>query len=271
MSVPIRFRDRIPVPFWLSDRNKSGPGLNVGWRFLWCLIAILDLGSEMLMQGIKAWFPGIGTDSAIPYIEKTRGLLRGQTESIASFQARLIQWLDIWPKAAHQKLLAQILHGYLGNNPRVRIVNRAGHWWTVNEDGTTEERLGISFNWDSVSHPERAGFWSEMWIIVYPTQWAHRTQTFGSGFQFGGDQFGLGHYVSRQEYDAVKSLLSTWKALHSKIRAVIWTSDPDRFDPDTPASLPDGEWGAWGTTGGAGTSRIASHRDMTTCRYWEPR
>jgi hypothetical protein len=262
--APIRFRDafRKWVPPWLSDR--SAWGLVSGFKFLWSMIALLDIAVEVMFQGLRSAWPGAGTPTALPYIGRTRGILRGRIETDAGYAARLRLWLDYWRNAGSALALAQQIQGYLGDSPRVRVVNRAGLWITLNPDGSVV-RNQQAFNWDGSSHPERAGFWSEIWVIIYPTTWPV-ADNWGSGTWDGS--LGLGHDNNPQDYDAVNGLVAQWKSAHTKVRAVIWTSDGALFDPTNPASLPDGTWGAWGTTG---AHRVASGRNYTTCRYWEPK
>lgn len=171
--------------------------------------------------------------------------------------------------------IAKQVQGYLRTKPRVRIVNRAGFFLTLEQDGATYSEHQGTWDWDSVSHPERNDpdepWWSELWIIVYtaPEQWPFASGTLGDADDvFGDDGLGLGHDVTRKEYDAVRGQASQFKAAHTLVRAVIWCSDPDLFDPTAPATLPDGTWGAWSMDDGTG-ARIPSGRDLTSCRYWE--
>jgi hypothetical protein len=250
---------------WLSDR----PGFNAGFRFLYGLVAPLDAGAEVLFQGIASWFPGVGTTTALPMIGRSRGIIQGQGESAADYATRLIAWLDTWPNAGWEQRSAMAVHQFLAGHPRVVVVNRSGLWTEV-VDGVITQRQ-VAWDWDSVSHPVRSDpdlpWWSDLWMIVYPTPWAIRP----SGLEdlTGDDGFGIGHLATHEEGDAVKGLLAQWKSAHSRWRAVIWTSDPDRFNPDDPPSMPDGTWGAWGMYDGG--SYVPSGRDLTTCRYWEPR
>lgn len=266
MASDNRIRDQLRgwVPWWLQDRKYSS-GKTVGFRFLWSMIAALDAYADWILAGLLAAWPGAGTPTALPYIGRSRGILRGQADTNDSFAVKLRNWLGKWAAAGSQRQLAIEIHEYLGNAPRVRIVNRAGDWTTVAADGTVTAYKG-AFNWDLNSNPERAGYWSEMWIIVYPTQWALAGNWASDSWGTGGG-LGFGHDVSRVEYDAIKALIAQWKSAHSKVRAIVWTSDAALFDPAVPLSLPDGEWGDWGTEGSG--SRVASHRNLTTCRYWE--
>jgi hypothetical protein len=264
----VRLRDQLRkwVPWWLQDRRLSS-GKTAGFRFLWVMVATLDAFLEWILQGLQAAWPGKGTATALPFIGRSRGIIRGVSDTDASYVARLIAWLDKWKNAGSQLQLAIELHEYIAGNPMVRIVNRAGQWVTVAADGSVT-RTNAAWDWDSISNPERAGFWSELWVIVYPTPWALRGGSLGS--LTGYDGFSLGHLASIVEWDAIKTIIAQWKSAHTYVRAVIWTSDVTLFDPAVPASKPNGLWGQWSVAGGTGT-RVASSRNLTTCRYWEPR
>lgn len=267
MASSNRIRDQLRgwVPWFFADRKYSS-GKTVGFRFIWAMVAALDAYVEWILQGLLAAWPGKGTPTALPLIGRSRGITRGQADTDANYALKLVRWLDKWLNAGTQRQLAIELHEYLGNSPRVRIVNRAGHWVSVAADGTVTT-ADVAWDWDSVSNPERAGYWSELWVIVYPTQWAVQGN-YGDGRLWGARDSGLGHQTTRREVDAVKGILAQWKAAHTRIRTVIWTSDATLFDPASPGTLPNGQWGEWGTQGSG--ARIASSRNLTTCRYWEP-
>lgn len=264
-DMSLRFRDSLRklVPPWLSDRFTSG--LTVGFRFLWVMIAPLDVAIESLVQGIRAAWPGAGTPTALAAIGRSRGILRGQADTDDEYATRLRGWLDSWRDAGSSEELARQIHLYLNNRPRVRVVNRAGKWVTVETDGSVT-RNQQAFGWDNVSHPERAGYWSEEWIIVYPDQWSTAGNWgAGDGQTWGNADLGFGHGVTRVEYDAIYNLITTWKSAHSYVRTVIFSSTTGAFDPTNPGSLPDGSWGTWETYSGGNSvpSRDDAHR------YWE--
>ena len=121
---------------------------------------------EGLIEGLQAAYPGLGTPTALQYIGRGRGILRGRLDTDDTYAGKLRAWLDRWETAGSMQGLARELYEYLGLP--LRIVNRAGHWLSIDSLGiiTTTQAM---WDWDSVSHPERAGFWSEMWIIVYTT------------------------------------------------------------------------------------------------------
>lgn len=272
MSAEIRFRDLLKklLPPWLADRPSSGR--TRGFRLAWAMVAPLDAAVEQLVQGLYASFPGKGTPTALPLIARSRLLLRWQDESVDSFAARLRAWLDTHEQAATELELAKQIHGYLRSKPKVRVISRSGRWTTVNTDGSVVINANVPFDWDSVSHPERSDpdepWWSDRWIVVYvTTQWAHRPGVLGD--LTGDDGFARGHLATHEEVDAIKGLIVQWSGAHTRARAVIWTSDPALFDPEDPDTCPDGTWGAWSINDGG--SQVLGGRNLTSCRYWEPR
>ncbi len=266
MPVQIRWRDIFAkyIPPWLSNR----PGFETGYRYLWSMIAPLDAAFDTLVQGKLAAFPGVGTPTALPLIGRMRGILRGEGESVDDYSARLQGWLELWRAAGSAEAIAASIQGFMTDHPRVRVITRSGYWITLNEDGTIDRDLQ-AWDWDSAM-PERDDFWSEIWIVVYGG-WGTTgpfLDTAGSP-TWGEDGYGIGHDVTREAYDAIQGQLAQWKAAHTKIRAVIFTSDNDLFDPSDPSTCPDGTWGTWGSAGEG--SRTLGGRNLTTCRYWEPR
>jgi hypothetical protein len=266
MVAELRFRDAIKLvlPWWLSDRIEEGK--TAGYRYIWSVVSTLDELTEGLIQGVQSPWPGKGTPTALPYIGRSRGILRGQADTDDEYATKLRGWLDRWLAAGSQLAIAREIHEYLSDHPRVRVINRAGHWVTMNEDGTVET-ADATWDWDSVSNPERAGNWSEIWVVVYTSQFPN-AGTWGDGRKWGLRDSGLGHVVKRVDRDAMHNLIGTWKAAHSLVRTIIWTTDNALFDPTAPLTLPNGNWGQWSKLMSGG-SRVASDRNTSTCRFWE--
>lgn len=262
MTRPIPLRERMAeyVPSWLADHDPVGK--SYGWRFLTALARFVDAGISAAL-GASLGAVGKGTPTALKYVGHARGIVRGRFDTDESYAAKFPTWIDRWREAGSQRRLAIELAEYLGD-ARVRVVNRAGHWVTVEADGSITE-TDAEWDWDSVSHPDRVAFWSDLWVVVYPA-WAHRPGTLGT---LGVDAYALGHLAPRAEIDAVKLGIRRFKAAHSCVRAVIWTSNTSLFDPTNPSSCPNGRWGAWGIYDGS--SYVPSDRDLVNCRFWEPR
>lgn len=269
MAVATRFRDIFSkyVPPWLSDRVSSN--LITGYSYLWSMIAPLDAAMEVLTQGLRAAWPGVGTPTALPLIGRMRGIIRGQGELDADYVETLRPWLDRWRTAGSMDAIAYSIHRYLSGHPRVSVVNRAGYWVQIDTSGVVT-RHQTAWDWDSVSNPERAGYWSEIWVMVDAEPWPRPSPKLigDPGLTFGSP-LGIGHDVGRVDYDAILGLVAQWKAAHTRVRAIIFCADPALFDPTAPLSLPDGTWGMWGD--GDNTTRVLGGRNLTDCSYWEPR
>lgn len=257
------FRDsfRSYIPKWLANRV----GRNVGYRFLYSLFVPLDVMMQACVEGAQAAWPGRGTPTALPLIGRMRGLLQGESETDDHFVARLLAWLETWDDAASDFQLLRAIHEYLGNAPMVRIITRRGDFYTIATDGSTSHEFrGVEWDWDSHSNPERAGFWSDLWIIVYPSEWT-RTAV---GALAVSHAIGLGHAVPNVAAQAILGLVAQWKGAHTRVRAIVWSYDASLFDPANMAAPgnPDGKWGRWGkrVSGNSVAARNAN------CRYWIP-
>lgn len=258
------FRDSIRsfTPKWLQNR----PGLNVGYKVLYALCAILDIMVEVTLQGLQSWLPGVGTPTALPLIGQSRGIIRGEAEADAQYSARLHAWLDTWANAGSSETMAQQIQAFLGNTPMVRIVTRSGFWVTLASNGTFSTTTA-PWNWDGVSNPERAGWWSDLWIIIYPTEWAV-AGTIGATADPIHDVEGVGHLVPRAAVDGILAIADQWKAAHTWIEAIVWSYDATLFDPASPVfGDPDGTWGNWALTDGSGAMNPARN---ASARYWVP-
>lgn len=268
-----KFRDtfRDYVPEWLQNR----PGLDVGFRFLWGLVAPIDALFEAMYQGVLSGRPGYNYTS-LPLIGRSRGIVRGADDTDDEYAERLRNYLETWREAGRAECLARQLHEILPGRPRVRIASRLGNWVTVNADGSLVNHDGVSLTWDSLSHPERStdAFWSEMWIII-EDPWAYTGVTISDLPDMSLKKtHGIGHMCRQEDVDLVKGQCLQWKSAHSYVRAILWSTDPADFDPTVPLSLPNGKWGQWSIDSGKNTagfgSRVASPRVHTTTRIWEP-
>jgi hypothetical protein len=269
------------VPNWLANR----PGLHVGFKFLYSIALMCDVMLEVALEGIRATWPGKGTNTALALVGQGRGILRGENESNSSYATRLRAWLTTWQNAGSAEVLAQQIQAYLGNNPVVRVVDRSGNWVTANADGTTTFQVDTAWDWDSVSNPERAGWWSDLWITVTPSEWpvyagglADPAFVAAWGTTTG---FGLGHEVPRASVDAILNLVHTWKGAHTWLVAIIWILPANGFGPlFVPGNLgltgnPDGRWGNWsynvsGVQRPIRTTAPGLTSGSGSVRYWVP-
>jgi hypothetical protein len=263
------------IPIWLSDR----PFLNTAFKCLYAIALMGDLLLETTYEGLQAAFPGVGTDTARPYVAASRGLLQAPNESNAAFAQRCIDWLTTWEDAGSAETLSQQIQGFLigagtlgvGVLPTVRIVDRSGNCVTANPDGTTAKTT-ISWNWDTVLGWDDgqtavpggavASYWSDTWILISPDPFPHYTGTSDALWlsNFGNvNGLGGGHQVPRGYVDGILTLIATWKGAHTWVRNVIWCSDVTTFVPD----------GSYGNFSRVSNGVQVPGRDPNA-RYWDP-
>jgi hypothetical protein len=257
------------LPKWLANR----PGFQNWYKTLWTIALMGDALVETALEGLRAAWPGYGTPDALPLIGQTRGFSQGLVESNASFITRLINWLTTWMNAASDEVLLQQIWTYLGNAPQLRLYARSGWCTTLLADGVSSSRAlagATAWNWDGNSNPERSTWWSDMWLIVYPPLAAWVTYaSFADDnwlLAWSGNGYGIGHACLPSQVDAILSLIQTWKGAHTRINAIVWTTDGTLFDP---ANLgisgnPDGWWGHWSKVV-SGTQVAARNNAL---RYW---
>lgn len=265
-----------------------------GFKFEWSMVLPLSVFIEWALQGINAWVPGSpnATKTSLPLIGRSRGLIRGEAEATAAYEARLRNWIgpfpftsDLWSNMGKTEQLAQAIQTYLGNNPVVRVIERINgttnaRWVTANTDGTTTTVLSAPWDWDSIlgwtdatsTYPgtTTTGFWTDIWIVVYPTEWAVTGATLASlvaiwGVANNPTGKGTGHASTAVAHDDILGLLAQYKGAHSWCRAIIWSYDVAKFTPATPTA--DGNYGNWGKPDGSGG--YTPSRDATA-RYWIP-
>ena len=245
---------------WLTDRGTIGRNL---WLWLQGMVAILNDGYSRLWQSFFARLPGLGTPTALPLIGQSRGTLRGFGESDSAFAAYCRTWLQRWEKAGTlQQLLKEVQH-YCGGNMRVKGFTRSGKLVDLAADGTITKTTGVAWNWDSISNPEKAQHWSEMWIVIYLPPWTEGPLTPRDSSN------GMGIVLPRGNLDELKSIFLDWKACRSRVNTVIFAYDATLFDPATPATMPDGNFGRWSKMDPANPGARVRSR-FTTARYWEP-
>lgn len=270
---------RAIIPIWLQDR----PGLRTGYQILYTATVIVDIAITWLVQAVYSWFPGyslgapglaIDPSSGLPLIGRSRGILRGEADTDVSYAARLVRWLDDWEAAGSSEILAAQIHAYLGNAPMVRIVDRAGNWVTIDSAGNIT-KTSAPWNWDGDDFT-RAGWWSDLWIIVYPCEWPITGTSLASligvwGNESAATEVGTGHAVPRTPVDAILGLVATWKGAHCWCEAIVWSYDATLFVPGSPvAGDPDGGWAHW-SKNVAGTQVVARYGSTNgKVRYWIP-
>jgi hypothetical protein len=226
------FRDAIrrAVPGWLTGYW--------GYRLLYAMAIQLDALGDALAYGVKLRFPNVYSPESLPLIGRDRGISRGFEETDAGYAARLERWLYDHRRAANPYTLMRQIQGYLaGHSVKLRIVNNAGAWYTLNADGTTEYVLGGNWNWDGNTVQ-----WSRFWLLIYPPAdlWV-RSGTWGDGSLWGEGTWGSTATV--EQVESIRGIVAEWQAPHARCVNIILVFDAAAFDPtDAAPPLPDGTW-----------------------------
>ena len=117
------FSDSIQAysPPWLADdspQSTTNPTGGVGGRFMFVLGLMVDVNLEKLDQAMRAHMPGQGTNTALPLLGDDRLIVRGLTETDASYAGRLSLSFDSWRFAGGDRgVLSNVLGYLLGAEP----------------------------------------------------------------------------------------------------------------------------------------------------------
>lgn len=247
------FRDSLRnfVPAWLSDR----PGFSTGVQILYVLAGYFDDAMEAAIEGTRAGWPGSDnrTDN-LDLIGASRLIFKGETETTAHYVPRARAWNTTLRDMGGDVGLATQLHEWIANNPKIRLISRNGLFTTVDTDGTVTQVQG-SWDWDSVSNPERSAMWWDYWIVVYPITagdyYVKDTGTWGDGLEGPpvdnpqDADLGWGHNCTRVESDVIVGIVKQWRGGHINVRCMIWSYGTDYYAPSPVSGSPDGTWGKW--------------------------
>jgi hypothetical protein len=270
------------VPNWLSNR----PLLNTGFKFLWSLAVIADCLIETCGEGFMAAFPGVGTNTALPYIGQARGLIQGPNEPNSSFITRLQNYLTAHNNQGSPQELVTQLQAYLtpktGAFPTVRIVDRSGNWCSISPTQVISETVDATWNWDNTTYPWHSNgtqpkWWGDIWIIINPSSYSTFTSlsdaNFIAAFENSGNGNGFDQMCGRQDVSNILQIVKDWRGGHNYVQAIIWCTDPAIFVPGSLSTTgnPTGIQGNWSTT--VSGVRVPSRAVTTsggTIRYWTP-
>lgn len=249
------------VPSWLNE----GEGGLVGYA----LMLLNDASMERLYRGHLARFPQQGPDGtpapddALAAMGRDRGIVRGISETSASYAVRLTQWLvDARTRGTAYTMMKQ-LAAYVGAGSSFRIVDNRGNWYSRDADGAETAVLNQG-NWDWDGDTDR---WARFWVIVYPgSVWTEEPYTWGDADDpaWGADMASSGTHGSTallEHGDTMRAIIADWKPGGTRCAGIIIAFDPASFDPATPE--PDGTWGGWYTVDGG----IAVPSRLETARY----
>lgn len=264
-NLSFRVGVRRLIPPWLRDRTQLAK--TTGLRLLASFGCVLDALVQLGIEGVQSSMPTHAPASALPFLGRDRRIIRGPLQSNADYAEQLTHWIAYHQQAGNAPTLARMLQRYLGPSPypMVRVVTRSGFWTTLNPDGSLSFAHGTAWDWDSVTHPERAGN-TDIWVIVYEPS-LPEAGTWGDGGEGYWDEAkAWDHDTSTENAQRIRDLLEQWKGAHAFVRALIFAYDAASFDPADSGTYPtDGLWGHWSKLVG-GVQRPSR---LDTAHYWE--
>lgn len=265
MASP-RFRTlrKFLAPRWLTEEE----GELVGYS----LDIVADAFVDRLFRGLLARFPQNGPNGetaptdALTAIGRDRRVVRGLSDTDATYAAKLLPWLDDRARQGNPYMLMQKLAEYLGPLPSFRTVDARGNWYSRAADGT-ETALLKQENWDWSGEPlgER---WSRFWVIVYPgALWSANTEDWGTD-TWGAGGWGeavetWGTTALREHVETVRAIVADWMPAGTRCVNIIVALDANSFDPTAPE--PDGLWEHWSKNVGG----VQVPARLATARYWD--
>lgn len=243
------------IPGWLSDGE--------GGDLLFSFGMLFDETAEFGYHGVFARFPAYGTDDSLSAIGRDRQIVRGFVETAASYELRLVRWLDSHKLGGNPFELLDRLAGYFsGFDVKMRVVNNAGNWYTRNADGTRSFVLSLqNWNWDG-----NTSAWSRFWVIVYPstTGLCADEGVWGIDADQWGDSEGTwGTSFSPEQVSTIREIIRHGKPPWARCEWIICAFDDASFNPFAPE--PDGTWGFWGKPLGGAQAEAR----LATARYFD--
>lgn len=226
------------LPFWLRAANSG--------RLGYAIVSVLDAIVEHLWEGIVERFPEFASEEGLEALGRDRRIVRGPSESIASYRLRLIGWREAWRNAGTiVGMLAQTRLYFAPDYVRMRIVSgNATHarWTTIEPDNTRSYLRTTSpvWDWDSaqpyVSPLARASRWH---LIVYPGP-AYAVR---GTLEVPSSTGSVGSTFTVQQGIDILEIANSFRQAGARPWGLIMAFDPASFNPDGSSSYyPDGTW-----------------------------
>lgn len=185
----------------LYPNPMNGP---VWSAYLYSMHVIDDALVDCASYAVRARYPQLAPFDAFPWIGQDRQIFQGPSETLTSYAARLIQWLDTWRLAGNSTSILLALLAYLTPlAPQVATVQSAADGsitsWRTYAAGSVPFPQGQTiptppylqtvtgnWDWDGASQPYYYPWMAwRTWVIVSSfgaqAPWAAPTKTWGSG------------------------------------------------------------------------------------------
>lgn len=217
------------LPYWLRAANSG--------RLGYAIVTVLDAIVEHLWEGIMERFPEFASDEGLAALGRDRRIVRGPSESVTSYRARLIGWREAWRNAGTAVgQLVQTQKFFLPSIAKMRIVSgNSAHarWTTINPDGTREYVRSTSptvWDWDGEQpfvgpSVVRTTRW---WLIIYPPA----PYTTSDPAEVPNIERSVGSTLSVQQGIDILQIANSFRMAGATPWGMIVAFDPDSFNPD---------------------------------------
>ena len=150
--------------FQAAIKRISPPWLQrtVGGAVMKGIAIAIDAQADQLANGVRARFPGLGPDDALPKIGNDRVITRGPSEPVASYARRLRGWWDAHStQGGPYALLAQLFAYWKDTGPwAIELVYASGTRYSLDTLGNVT-RDAITWT------PDGSGHWSRIWLFFH--------------------------------------------------------------------------------------------------------
>jgi hypothetical protein len=253
------------VPRWLGVPDDTE---DEGARVNHTIALVMDATLERARQGLDARFPSRTGESANQLTAADRGLLRGRSEALAAFAARLKAWRT--PRTHRVRgsaieLLTQVWHYWGG--VRALTIDARGRRYLITVGGVASKDALSAWDWDSADAEYSAADEARFWIDVstHPLG-VVATPDLGDPALWGGAVGTAGYTLGQvgatlADVLAMRNLFAhyAWHPEHTRPEWLIL-----RIGATTGAPTPDGTWRHWSLNvlGTQTPTRASSYR------YW---
>lgn len=165
---------------------------------------------------------------ALAQTGKTRGIVRGISETDAGYAARLKRHLKDRRQQGTPWALMRQLQAYIGEGSSFRVVTINGTYCSLSTAGIETYQLGGTWNWTDADLSQ----WSRFWVVIYPgNRWGGHL--WGEGGLYWGT-FNWGLDFTEGQLNTLRAIIRKWKPAGTKCVSIIVATDGTRFDPASP-------------------------------------
>jgi hypothetical protein len=260
-------------------------------KLLYVLSVGFDANLEKLVQGVHDHMPtAAATPTALQYTGADRLVLRGLTETDASYAARQQRALDDWALAGNAwSVLAQARGYVLTSDPRALAVSstwsnvgvcKSSQWDVLADAASLDSPPAHSlydtgsvgnWDWDSASPSDGSWGWWRWYLVldyadVAGAAWIGPSGKWGSAGKWAASGFAWGVDKPSLVGKSIKLIARQWKS--QWCHWCVINLDPALFDSAAPAGggvNPDGKFGRWSKVVGG----VYVRARFSDARYFE--